>query len=112
MPAVSSYGNDAVTTVSGAWQFLAIKSPMGPTRIKLARRVGLTWLRIKFTSFQGCQSSVEFLPLIFPPPRPGARRWKRARGRANRNYSPRHFCHIVLATRDGRLIRPSTSSQR
>jgi len=34
--------------------------------------VGLTWLRIKFTSFQGCQSSVEFLPLIFPPPRPGA----------------------------------------
>ncbi|KYQ57864.1 hypothetical protein ALC60_03167 [Trachymyrmex zeteki] len=118
MPAVSSYGNDAVTTVSGAWQFLAIKSPMGPTRIKLARRgrsatvqqasnktagfskltksgapqpssshlfppsfalgimkslaVGLTWLRIKFTSFQGCQSSVEFLPLIFPPPRLGA----------------------------------------
>lgn len=34
--------------------------------------VGLTWPRIKFTSFQGCQSSVEFLPLIFPPPRPGA----------------------------------------
>ena len=32
--------------------------------------VGLTWPRIKFTSFQGCQSSVEFLPLIFPLPRP------------------------------------------
>ncbi|KOC64882.1 hypothetical protein WH47_04470 [Habropoda laboriosa] len=123
MLAVSSYGNDAVTTVSGPWQFLAIKSPMGPTRIKLAQgnnsivliqsmncslsacflttlrrlytsfseifppssslhrahfgimkslAVGLTWPRIKFTSFQGCQSSVEFLPLIFPPPRPRA----------------------------------------
>ncbi|KYN34801.1 hypothetical protein ALC56_10769 [Trachymyrmex septentrionalis] len=129
MPAVSSYGNDAVTTVSGAWQFLAIKSPMGPTRIKLARRgrsatvqqasnrnagfpeltksgapqlssahpfppsfahgimkslaVGLTWLRIKFTSFQGCQSSVEFLPLIFPPPRLGA--GKERAGRMNNN---------------------------
>lgn len=34
--------------------------------------VGLTWPRIKFTSFQGCQSSVEFLSLIFPSLRPGA----------------------------------------
>lgn len=40
MLAVSSYGNDAVTTVSGPWQFLAIKSPMGPTRIKLVQGLG------------------------------------------------------------------------
>lgn len=41
--------------------------------------VGLTWPRIKFTSFQGWQGSVEFLPLIFPLPRP--LRWKRALAR-------------------------------
>jgi hypothetical protein len=51
-------------------------APLPPPSLALgimkSLAVGLTWPRIKFSSFQGCQSGVEFLPLIFPPPRPDA----------------------------------------